>query len=265
LLDLLAKVSEALTNTLVSGGIAMNTVKFLLIACCLLALASTTTGVINFPTSAVAQEQKTDPSKADKLVYADFENAVDNRPVSSRNGFVQVLSYEENPTLKSSFKGLQGASPAAPEVVRTSKDSPNRAISFDYSLVGPNNWAGVTVEIHGQPDKDGATVPDDVSGYKYLTMQVYATGVPSLRVEFISRGQGISVSNGYPQMTFKITPGFNTYKIPFKSLGQPEWAEPKVSTKDVLKKLTSVNVTAFCGPCTPVSGTVVIDNLVFQN
>ena len=70
--------------------------------------------------------------------------------------------------------------------------------------------------------KTGKPVADDMSAYKYLMLQAYATGVTSLRIEFISRGQGISVSNGYPQMTFKVSPGFNTYKIPFKSLGQPQ-------------------------------------------
>jgi hypothetical protein len=202
---------------------------------------------------------------ADKLVYADFETKQDNRPVSTHGGFVQLISYQENENLKSTYKGMEGANPPAPDLVRTSKDSPNKAMSFDYHLVAPNQWAGVGVEIHGQPDKDGKSVADDVSAYKYLTLQAYATGVTSLRIEFVSRGQGIVVSNGYPQMTFKVSPGFNTYKVPFKSLEQPQWAEPKVSTKEVLKKLTAISVTAYCGPCTPVTGTVVVDNLVFQN
>jgi hypothetical protein len=32
-----------------------------------------------------------------------------------------------------------------------------------------------------------------------------------------------------------------------------------------LKKLTSVNVVASCNQCVPAKGTIVIDNLVFQN
>lgn len=202
---------------------------------------------------------------ADTLVYADFDTQTDSRPVSSRGGVVQLTSYQENEIMKSSFKGLEGANPSAPELVRTSKDNPNRAISFDYRLLAPNQWAGVGVEIHGQPDKDGKSVADDVSAYKYLMLQAYATGVTSLRIEFLSRGQGISVSNGYPQMSFKVSPGFNTYKVQFKSLEQPQWAEPRVATKDVLKKLTAISITAYCGPCTPMSGTVVVDNLVFGN
>ncbi len=240
----------------------MTPIRLLLIFCCVLGIS----GLIPLPhTSTFAgvlfQESA---SPADKLVYADFENVVDNHPVSSRGGQVNMFGYEENATLKAIFKGSK-ANPSVPDLVRTSKENNNKALAFDYQLVGPNNWAGVTVEIHGQPDKDGKTVSDDVTGYKFLTLQAYATGVDSLRVEFVSKGQGIMISNGNPEMVFRITPGFNTYKIPLKSISQPQYGEPRVSPKDVLKKLTSVNVSATCGPCTPISGTVVIDNLVFQN
>lgn len=247
----------------------MNYVKFLLLFCLLLGTFALLFG--SFGTSVVGSEVLRDRAQAataqdaDKLVYADFETKPDSRPVSSRGGFVQLLSYEENAAIKSTFKGMPGVNPPAPEIVRTSKETPNKAVSFDFRLVGPNQWAGVGVEVHGQPDKDGKTVADDVSAYKYVTLQVYATGVTSLRIELMSHGQGINVSNGYPQMTFKVNPGFNTYKIPFKSLTQPQWAEPKVSTKDVLKKLTAVSVTAYCGPCTPITGTVVVDDIVFLN
>ena len=128
--------------------------------------------------------------EADKLVYADFEAVQDNRPVSSRGGFIQINSYSESPTLKSKFKG--------PELVRIKKDDPNRALTFDYELLAPNQYAGVGVEIHGQADKDGKPVPDDVSGYKSLTLQIYVTGVSSMRLEFTSRGAGIKNLNAQP-------------------------------------------------------------------
>jgi hypothetical protein len=198
----------------------------------------------------------------DGLVYADFENVQNKRPFSSRGGWVQLVSYQE--TTPSHFKGLENSSPPAPEVVRLKPDDPNHAIAFDYELYSPNQYAGVGVEVHGLPDKDGKPVADDVSAYKYLTMQVYATGVPALRVEIISRGQGISLSSGFPQMSFKVKPGFNTYRIPLNSLSQPSWAQPRVGAKDVLKKLTAVSLTAYCEQCTPVHGTVVIDNVMFQ-
>src|SRR5688572_29211342 len=199
-----------------------------------------------------------------KLVYADFETANDTRPISSRGGFVQLISYQEKPTMPSQYKGLAGANPPAPEFARPSKESPNKAIAFDYELQGANQYAGVGVEIHGQPDRDGKMVPDDVSGYKYLTLQLYATGVTAMTIEFVSRGQGID-TNGNPQLTFKITPGFNTYRAALNSLKQPSWADPKINHKDLLKKLTSINVVATCNQCVPTKGTVVIDNLIFQN
>lgn len=200
-----------------------------------------------------------------KLVYADFETLQGQRPVSNRGGLVQLIAYQENPANQSSFKGLAGANPPAPEVVHLKPGDPNRAIAFDYVLVSPNQYAGVGVEVHGQPDKDGKPVADDVSGYKYLTMQLYATGVPSLRLELQSRGQGLDTPNAFPQTTFKVLPGFNTYRIPLKSLLQPEWAQPRISPKDVLKRLTAVSVTAYCNQCVPAKGTVVIDNIVFEN
>jgi hypothetical protein len=240
----------------------MTPLRLLLIFCCLLGVTVLMGGLRH--TSAFTGKSLQETPPADKLVYADFENAVDNHPVSSRGGRVGMFGYQENATLKAVFKGMK-SDPSVPDLVRTSKDNNNKALSFDYQLVGPNQWAGVTVEIHGLPDKDGKTVGEDVSGYKFMTLQAYATGVQSLRVEFASQGQGISISNGNPEMVFKLSPGFNTYKIPFKSVAQPQYGEPRVSTKEVLKKLTSVNVSATCGPCTPISGTVVIDNLVFQN
>ena len=98
-----------------------------------------------------------------------------------------------------------------------------------------------------------------------LSLQLYVTGVESIRVEFTTRGQGINITSGGPQMSFKIKPGLNTYQIPLKNLAQPSWATVRVSPKDVLKKLTAVSVVAYCDQCTPTKGTVVIDNLVFQN
>ena len=198
----------------------------------------------------------------DSLVYADFENVQDKRPLSNRGGAVQLISYQESTPSK--FKGLENSQPPAPEVVRLKPDDPNHSIAFDYELYSPNQYAGVGVEVQGQPYKDGKPVSDDVSGYKFLSMQIYATGVTALRVELISRGQGISLSSGFPQATFKIKSGFNTYKLPLGSMSQPQWAQPRVGTKDVLKKLTAVSLTAYCEQCTPVHGTVVVDNVVFQ-
>ena len=55
----------------------------------------------------------------------------------------------------------------------------------------------MTVEIHGLPDADGRFVPEDVSGFKSLSMQVYATGIEILRLEAIA-GNGQGHGDGIP-------------------------------------------------------------------
>ena len=197
----------------------------------------------------------------DKFVYADFEKMENGRPVSSNGGFVQI--YTANETTPVSFKGLANASPGAPELI-VLKDAPqNHLATFEYNLVGPNQWATVTLEVQGRPAKDGKPVADDVSGYKQMSLQLYATGVDTLRVEFISHGQGININAGFPQLPIRLKSGLNTYVIPLKSLAQPSWAE-KVDSKEVLKKLTAISVSAYCDQCTAQHGMVLVDNIVFQ-
>jgi hypothetical protein len=198
----------------------------------------------------------------DKLVYADFEKMENGRPVSSNGGMVQIYTAEESTPVK--FKGLANASPGAPELI-VLKDAPqNHLASFEYSLVGPNQWANVTLEVQGRPLKDGKPVADDVSGYKQMTLQLYATGVDSLRVEFVSHGQGINLTAGFPQLPIRLKQGLNTYVIPLKGLTQPSWVQDRVDTKDVLKKLTAISISAYCEQCTPKNGMVLVDNVVFQ-
>ena len=197
----------------------------------------------------------------DKFVYADFEKMENGRPVSSNGGFVQIYTGQESVPVK--FKGLANASPGAPELI-VLKDAPqNHLASFEYTLVGPNQWANVTLEVQGRPAKDGKPVADDVSGYKQMALQLYATGVDSLRVEFISHGHGVNLTAGFPQLPIRLKSGLNTYVIPLKGLSQPSWAE-RVDPKEVLKKLTAISVSAYCNQCTPQHGMVLVDNIVFQ-
>lgn len=201
------------------------------------------------------------PAQDDKLVYADFEKVENGRAVSNNGGMVQMYTAQESTPVK--FKGLANASPGAPELI-VLKDAPqNHLASFEYNLLGPNQWANVTLEVMGRPMKDGKPVADDVSGYKQLALQLYATGVDSLRVEFVSHGQGINITAGFPQLPIRLKPGLNTYVIPLKGVTQPSWAE-KVDTKEVLKKLTAISISAYCNQCTPQQGMVLVDNLVFQ-
>jgi hypothetical protein len=191
------------------------------------------------------------------LLYADFEKMEDNHPVSARGGVIQIYGYEESGVHKSTFQG--------PELVHVKKDDPNHALKFDYSLRAPNQWAGVVVEIHGLPDVDGKMVPDDVSGFKTLSLQVYATGIEILRLEAISKGRGKDMGMVYPLMTFKVRPGFNTYKVPLKGFTQPAWATIRIDPKEIFKSLTSIKLTAFCDQCERnQEGVVVVDNLIFE-
>lgn len=227
---------------------------FFAFICALLIAASTG------PTQ-LAQSPPAAQTGGDKFVYADFESVQDKRPVSSHGGFVQLISYQESTPSK--MKGLADVTPPAPELVRLKQDDPSHAAAFDYELY-PNQYAGVGLQIGGQPEKDGKPVADDLSVYKFLSMDIYATGVPRLRVEITSRGQGINMNSGFPSSAIKIKPGLNTYKIPLNSLAQPSWADTKVGPKDILKKLTGITITAFCESCSPTKGTVVVDNIVFE-
>ncbi len=197
-----------------------------------------------------------------KLVYADFEKVENGRAVSNSGGLIQIYTGQESTPVK--FKGVAGASPGAPELVRLPNSETNHLAAFEYSLVGPNQWANVTLEIQGKPASNGQPAADDVSGFKNLSMQLYATGIDSVRVEVISHGQGIKLDAGFPQMAIRLKPGLNTYLIPLNKLAQPSWQQQKVDTKEVLKKLTAVSISAFCGPCANQNGQMVVDNVTFQ-
>lgn len=198
----------------------------------------------------------------DKFVYADFEKVDNGRAVSNGGGLIQIYEAHESTPVK--FKGVADLSPGAPELVVLKEAPQNHLASFLYNLTGPNQWANVTLEIQGRPLKDGKPVADDVSGYKQLSLQLYATGVDSLRVEFVSHGQGINLTAGFPQLPIRLKSGLNTYVIPLKGLSQPTWVQERVDSKDVLKKLTAISISAYCNQCTPQHGMVLVDNLVFQ-
>jgi hypothetical protein len=203
-----------------------------------------------------------DKPAEDKFIYADFERIENGRPVSNGGGLVQIYTAQESTPVQ--FKGIAKASPGAPEIVTLKDNNRNHLATFEYSLTGPNQWANVTLEVQGRPYKDGKAVADDVSAYKNLSVQLYATGVDYLRVEFVSHGQGINLAAGFPQLPIKIRPGLNTYLIPLKGLLQPSWVQDRVDAKVVLKKLTAISISAYCNQCTPQHGMVLVDNLVFQ-
>ena len=208
------------------------------------------------------EAQQAPPNTSDtKFVYADFERVENGKVVSNNGGLVQMFTAQETTPVK--YRGAADGSPA-PEIVRAKGDEKNHFASFDYTLLGPNQWANVTLEIQSRPYKDQKPGFDDLSGYKTMSLQLYATGADYIRIEFISHGYTVKLEAGFPQVPLKIKPGLNTYVIPLKNLQQPSWVKERVSIKDVLKNLTAVSISAYCEQCTPRSGTVAVDNLIFE-
>ena len=208
--------------------------------------------------------QNADSSKAsdEKLVYADFQKLENGRLMSSRGGRTQLNRWAQNMGAAPKMRGLENAEPPSPAPARvTDQDT---AAAFEYEMRMPNEWAGVSLEVFGQPEKDGKPVADDISGYKFISLRLFGKGPQSVRVELISRGLGVSLESGYPQMTFRLSPGFNTYRFKLDSFRQPEWATPLDFKRDILKKLTSVTIGVFCDKCRLESGTLVVDNLAFE-
>jgi hypothetical protein len=204
-------------------------------------------------------------SAADKLVYADFEKVENGRPVSSRGGLIQLYAYEEDHTHKSTFKGVEGLDPPGPELVHIKAGDPNHLAKFEFSLLAPNQWAGVAMEIHGLPDADSKAQTDDVSGYKYLSLEVYATGIRILRLETRSNESGKDTRSVFPFMTFEVKPGLTTYRVPLSGFTQPSYADIRVDPKDVFRRLTSIALTAFCDQCEQnKQGIIVVDNVAFE-
>jgi hypothetical protein len=201
-------------------------------------------------------------SEASKLIYADFQNAQNGRPVSKHGGMTRLNQYSQNAANPPQFRGLENANPPAPAFARVTAD--DTAAAFDYELRIPNEWAGVNMEVFGEPEKDGKLVPDDVSGYKFISLRVFAKGAQYIKVELITRGQGTNLESGYPAASFRVSPGFITYKLKLDSFSQPDWAMPLDFKRDVLKKLTSVTIGVHCDKCIIEKGTVVVDNIVFE-
>ena len=142
--------------------------------------------------------QNADSSKAsdEKLVYADFQKLENGRPVSSRGGRTQLNRWAQNMGAAPKMRGLENVEPPAPAAARvTDQDT---AAAFEYEMRMPNEWAGVNLEVFGQPEKDGKPVGDDITGYKYITMRLFGKGPQSVRVELISRGLGLNLEAGYP-------------------------------------------------------------------
>ncbi len=206
---------------------------------------------------------KSAESAASKFIYADFQDLQTGRPVSKHGGLIRLNTYSQNSANPPHFRGLEKADPPAPAFARVTAE--DVAAAFDYELRIPNEWAGVNIEVFGEPEKDGKLVPDDLSAYKFLTFRAFVKGpTPFIRLELISRGQGASLESGYPMANIRLSSGFNTYKIKLDSFSQPDWATQLDFKRDVLKKLTSVTIGVHCDKCKLEQGTVVVDNIAFE-
>ena len=220
--------------------------------------------VIFLISTSVHGQSASKPSESDasKLIYADFQNVQTRRPVSKHGGMTRLNHYSQNAANPPQFRGLEKADPPAPAFARVTAE--DVAAAFDYEWRIPNEWAGVNLEVFGEPEKDGKLVPDDVSGYKFITLRVFTKGAQYIRVELITRGQGSNLESGYPMASFRVSPGFNTYKLKLDSFNQPDWAMQLDLKRDVLKKLTSVTVGVHCDKCKMEKGTLVVDNIAFE-
>src|SRR5258708_25864737 len=125
--------------------------------------------------------------EAPKLIYADFQKVENGRPVSKKGGMTRLNHYSQNEATPPQFRGLENANPPAPAFARVTPE--DVAAAFDYEFRIPNEWAGVNMEIFGEPEKDGKLVPDDVSGYKFISLRVFAKGAQHIRLALIARGQ----------------------------------------------------------------------------
>lgn len=212
----------------------------------------------------LAQDKEKGKEGGSKLVYADFEQLKDGRPVSKRGGTVLLSGYQANPAIKVTFTNADKPWPQSPMVVPAAQNH-SQLIIYNFSIPAPNQWAGVTLEIRGLPDKDGKQVAEDLSAYKYLTVDIQAQGTNAMRAELISRDNGIPIPEGVGQehtFPFALGSGMHTYRLELKKFSQPNWDNvTRVDVKEVLKKLTAIRLTTYA---VPSNGQIVIDNVAFE-
>jgi hypothetical protein len=214
--------------------------------------------VVLITSQSLAQDKGKD--NGSRFVYADFEQLQDGRPVSTRGGMVSLNGFEAVQSV--SYTNSDKPWPHLPMIVPAGKNN-TQCVAFNFSIPAGNAWAGVTLEIHGMPEKDGKQVAEDMSGYNYIVVQVIAQGTETLRAEVNSKDNGVKVKDGEGYgANFPLKPGFNTYRLPLKQFTQPKWDTViRVDLKEVLKHLTSVN---FVVQKIPSVGQVVIDNVAFE-
>ena len=197
-----------------------------------------------------------------RLVYADFEKlSKENRPISSRDGQIMFEANAENQSGKPKINP-QMFGPQAPLTQR---------LGFQFEITAPNAWAEASMKIVGMKDKgrldDWAKTllvkAEDVSGYKFLSMDIGAAGVTQVRLRIISEGNGVDTGGAPPENIVTINSELKNYKIALTDFKQPtgDWVKKKVTTEQVIKKLTGIQLSV---TQVPSKGMVVVDNVAFE-
>ncbi len=209
----------------------------------------------------LAQDKDKPKDQGSHFVYADFEQLKDGRPISTRGGMVSLIGYQQSPANVVSFTNSDSPWPHTPMVARAAQNS-SQFVAFDFTIPAPNQYAGVSLEIQGLPAKDGKQVAEDLSAYNYISVQVFAQGITTMKAELITKDNGVNIADGEQfGFPFRLSNGFNTYKLKLKDFHQESWVENRKNLKDVLKYLTAVH---FVAQEIPSKGRVVIDNVVFE-
>ncbi len=195
-----------------------------------------------------------------RLLYADFEKLnKDNRPISSREG--QIMFDANAPS---------GKPKITPQMFGVQAPLTQR-LGFQFEITAPNAWAEASMKIVGMKDKgrldDWAKTllvkAEDVTVYKFLSLDLGAAGTNQIRVRVISEGNGVDAGSAHPEKTIQVTSSLTTYKIPLADFKQPtgDWVTKKVTTEQVLKKLTGIQLSV---TQVPSKGIVVVDNVAFE-
>ena len=80
------------------------------------------------PSLTAQNPSKPDASNESKLIYADFQNVQNGRPVSKRGGQTRLNRYAQNSANPPQFRGMENTDPPAPALARvTDEDTAGQA------------------------------------------------------------------------------------------------------------------------------------------
>lgn len=200
--------------------------------------------------------------EAQRLLYADFEQLdKDRRPISARGGKVIFDTAAQNASNKPRI---------APRMFGA-QDLLTQRLGFEFEIEKPNDWAEASMKVIGLKDKgrldDWAKTlivkSEDLSQYSKLSLDIGAVGVTQVRIRLISEGNGVDAGGAHPEAFLQVNNELKNYQLPLSGFKQPtgDWVRKKVTTEQVIKKLTAVQISVVQ---TPSKGMVVVDNIAFE-